>query len=888
MTVTIKTRPRAVVLGLMSTMPFGGVIWQTLHYLVGLERLGYEVYYVEAHARTPRHFIRHPGDDGASAAAAYIDKILGRFGLASRWTYQAADHDDACYGLSRARLQELYAQADIVINLHGGTVPRPEHVASERLVCVITDPVQLEMELRQGVAASVRFFRAHSSCFTFGENLGRPDCLVPHDPQFPMQATRQPVVLDFWSGGDDGGRDAFTTIANWFQPWRHVEFRGETYKWSKHLEFLKVIDLPSRTGQALELALSRCSDEHRRQLLERGWRLCDALEVSTDLDVYRRYIETSRAEFTVAKDQNIRLRSGWFSDRSATYLAAGRPVVTQDTAFGSVLPTGEGLFAFSTSEEAAAAIDTINRDYPRHARAAREIAREYFSHDVVLGSLLERVGLEHRPNRRKTSAHGGLTTMLVAHRFPPDATGGVERYTEQLAARLAQRGDTVHVLARSPGSGPLRREVERLDNGVIVHRLRGGEVRRGRFLADRHAFERLFREALGEADPDLVHFNHVIDLSPSLLMVAEDRGAAIVLTLHDYYFACPRIVLRTPQEGSCAGPQGGWECARTCFSADGPSHVQRWALRTMYFRRLLGLADRIVCPSPHAAEFFADFGADTERLEVVANGVWIDRTDANGDLMAGVSLKQRDGKALTLAFMGALLPHKGLKVLLRALEEARLDAVELVSFGPAGDRDYTREMYAIADRIAGLSFRVYGAYEPEDLPMLLEGVDCVVVPSQWPETFCLVAREALARGIPVVAAQAGALADDVIDGNNGFVFQPERIDQLAAILRRLDGEPGLLARLRSGARATPIFTMEDHVTTLRACYAAALRRAARAGRAPRQERDDLLALQHMLEGCGFAAEAPWGGDKADFPAPTMAPPKPAEASGHEHYRVEEA
>jgi glycosyltransferase involved in cell wall biosynthesis len=887
MSVQIKTRPRAVVLGLMSTMPFGGVIWQTLHYLVGLERLGYETYYVEAHERTPRHFIRHPGDDGATAAAAYIDKILGRFGFASRWAYQAGPDDDASYGLSRTRLRELYAQADFIVNLHGGTVPRPEHVAAERLVCVVTDPVQLEMELRQGVATSVRFFHAHSACFTFGENLGQPDCLVPCDPQFPMQPTRQPVVLDFWSGGDDGVRDTFTTIANWFQPWRHVEFGGETYRWSKHLEFLKVVDLPSRTRQPLELALSRCSDEHRRQLLDNGWRLRDALDVSTDPEVYRRYVTTSRAEFTVAKDQNIRLRSGWFSDRSATYLAAGRPVVTQDTAFGNVLPTGEGLFAFSTAEEAAAAIDAINRDYTRHARAAREIAREYFGHDVVLGSLLESIGLEHRQRRRKTSAYGGLTTMLVAHRYPPDATGGVERYTEQLAARLVRSGDAVHVLARSPGSGPLRREVERLDNGVIVHRVKGGKVRRRRFLSDRTAFERLFREAIGEADPDLIHFNHVLDLSPSFLMIAKDRGAAVVLTLHDYYFACPRIVLRTTQEESCGGPQGGRECARTCFSADEPLRPHRWALRAMYFRRLLDLADRIVCPSPNAAEFFASFGADVERLEVVANGIWIARADAQRDLAAGVFLKQRDRNRLALAFMGAVLPHKGLKVLLRALEEARLGAVDLVAFGPAGDRIYAREMYALACGIPGLNFRIYGAYEPEDLPLLLEDVDCVVVPSLWPETFCLVAREALARGVPVVAAQAGALADDVIDGNNGFVFQPERIDQLAAILRRLDGEPGLLARLRSGALATRISTMDDHVKTLRGSYGAALRRAARARRVPRQDRDDLLALQQMLESCGFAVEAVPRGSEADLPTATFAPPQPAETSGNEHDRAEE-
>ena len=113
-------------------------------------------------------------------------------------------------------------------------------------------------------------------------------------------------------------------------------------------------------------------------------------------DAYRSYLAGSRGEFTVAKDQNVRLRSGWFSDRSATYLAAGRPVVTQDTAFGNVLPAGEGLFAFSTVDEAAAAVERINADYSRHRRAAQSVARDYFSHEVVLGRLLQEVGLSRR------------------------------------------------------------------------------------------------------------------------------------------------------------------------------------------------------------------------------------------------------------------------------------------------------------------------------------------------------------------------------------------------------------------------------------------------------------------------------------------------------------
>jgi hypothetical protein len=182
-------------------------------------------------------------------------------------------------------------------------------------------------------------------------------------------------------------------LAGWQQTWRDVVLDGERYRWSKHFEFMKFLDLPSRTSQTLELALAGCNDTDRRVLEQHGWRIRDAAEVSDDVDTYRAYIAGSRAEFTVAKDQNVRLRSGWFSDRSATYLAAGRPVVTQDNGFGNILPTGRGLFGFSTMEEALAAVDAINSDYRQHSRAAGELARAYFDSDLVLTRLLKDCGV---------------------------------------------------------------------------------------------------------------------------------------------------------------------------------------------------------------------------------------------------------------------------------------------------------------------------------------------------------------------------------------------------------------------------------------------------------------------------------------------------------------
>ncbi|MGH7556630.1 MAG: glycosyltransferase family 2 protein [Gemmatimonadota bacterium] len=405
--------PRIVVLGMMSAMPYGGVVWQTLHYLVGLERLGFEAWYVEAHARTPCHFMVHVEDDGSRGAAGFVERILRPFGFGDRWAFHAVHSDERCYGMSESELHGLYDSAEAILNLHAGTWPRAEQERTGKLVAVFTDPVRLEIELHQGVEDAIRVCEAHPAIFSFGENYGRPDCLLPVSERFRIRPTRQPVVLDFWPVMPGSGRPDFSTIANWFQPWRQLHYRGETYHWSKHLEFLKFLDLPRRTEQPLELALSSCEEEHRKLLAENGWHVRDSLDFSADREAYREYITTSRAEFTVAKDQNVRLKSGWFSDRSATYLAAGRPVVTQDTGFGNILPTGKGLFSFMTMDEALSAIETINADYDRHRRAAREIAREYFAHDVVLGRLLDDLGIERPKGRAQRTRQVTLPRDLV-------------------------------------------------------------------------------------------------------------------------------------------------------------------------------------------------------------------------------------------------------------------------------------------------------------------------------------------------------------------------------------------------------------------------------------------------------------------------------------------
>lgn len=389
----VGRRKRIVVLGIVTRFPVAGVIWQTVHYLVGLERLGYDVYYVEAHALSPSMLLRSSEDEPSLRAAAFLDDLMRRFGLAERWAYHPVNDAGRCFGMSREALARLYDSAALILNLHGATPPLPEHSATGRLVYLETDPVFAQVELYHDSPETTALLGAHSAHLTYAENYGRPDCPLPVSDRFTFMPTRQPVVLDFWKGDTARSGDAFTTVGNWKQIGRRVRYRGETYHWSKHSEFLKVLDLPRRSAQTFELALSRIEDPDRELLERYGWRVRASLEFSMDPDAYRSYITTSRGEFTVAKDQNVRLRTGWFSDRSATYLAAGRPVITQDTGFGVTLPTGEGLFAFSTLAEIPAQVEAINADYGRHRQAAAAIAQEYFRHDVVLGRLLADVGL---------------------------------------------------------------------------------------------------------------------------------------------------------------------------------------------------------------------------------------------------------------------------------------------------------------------------------------------------------------------------------------------------------------------------------------------------------------------------------------------------------------
>ncbi len=382
---------RIVILGNIACEPYPGIVWQAMHYAVGLRRLGHDVYYFETSSSWPYDPNRNFRVNDSEYAVRYLAEVTDSFGFGDRWAYRRSYGDKSWFGLSRGPAEDLLAGSDVVLSITGSTRLAEEGLKVSRLVYVCTDPVVHEVLFANGDEDIRTLVQEHDDIVTFGENIGSSQCPLPPLPRLRAR-TRQPVLLDLWEAGPPS-KEEFTTVGNWRQEGRDSEFAGETYYWSKHREYLKFIDLPRRSEQPLELAMGmvQLCPKDRNLLEQNGWQLTDAHTLTHSS--YRDYVRSSRGEFTVAKDANVRLRTGWFSDRSACYLAAGRPVVTQDTGFGTVLPTGEGLFAFNTVDDILSAFDAVRSDYTRHSRAARDIAHEYFRAETVLQRLLKDLGL---------------------------------------------------------------------------------------------------------------------------------------------------------------------------------------------------------------------------------------------------------------------------------------------------------------------------------------------------------------------------------------------------------------------------------------------------------------------------------------------------------------
>jgi hypothetical protein len=382
---------RVVVLGLMGQYPMGGMAWQVLHHLIGLQRLGYDAYYVENTGAPPYSPRERSIVDSARENVRFLRDTFRRFDLADRWSYYDC-LSDSWAGLGKARAAELVEHADVLLNLCGATRPDPKHRRRGCLVYVETDPNLEQMKLAQGDPEARAFVEAHDVHFTYGWNIGDPACRIPTGG-VAWRKTHPPVLVDLWAAPTRRRGAPWRTIATYRNRGKDIVIDGETYYWSKHRSFDAVMDLPLRTRERLEVALATTEEGIPERFLAHGWRLEDPHAISRTATVYRRYIQGAKGEFSVEKEDNVRLRTGWFSDRTVCFLAAGRPCVIQDTGFDTRLPTGTGLLSWRTPDEALEALERVAKDYEHHARTASAIAREYFEASVLLRPILEAAGV---------------------------------------------------------------------------------------------------------------------------------------------------------------------------------------------------------------------------------------------------------------------------------------------------------------------------------------------------------------------------------------------------------------------------------------------------------------------------------------------------------------
>jgi hypothetical protein len=398
---TTDGRLRIVVGGFLGLLPAGGITWDYAQYPVGFAGLGHDVFYIEDTRLWPVYQRDNDGGFSCAANVAHLASVMKFFGLGNRWAYRD-EASGECFGLSEAAVQEVCSTADVFVNISCSTFVRDEYRAIPVRILIDSDPMFTQIQYATQAAftpgeSGIRGVVAdHTHHFTFGENVGAEDCRMPLCG-VQWHPTRQPICLEHWpvTPLPRTADAAFTTVMNWTAG-RPLTYQGEDWG-QKDLEFRRFMALPQQVPQIpLAVAVGQTGNTEgcfpRAEAERIGWRVLDPDICATDWIAYRHFIESSRGEFSVAKQTYVKGRTGWFSCRSACYLAAGRPVITQDTGWSDYLPSGMGLLAFEDPDGALDALDRVSVDPEAHGRAAREIAEECFDGRRVLGDLLQRVG----------------------------------------------------------------------------------------------------------------------------------------------------------------------------------------------------------------------------------------------------------------------------------------------------------------------------------------------------------------------------------------------------------------------------------------------------------------------------------------------------------------
>lgn len=384
---------RIICTGLLGQYAFGGVTWDYLQYVCGFRQLGCDVWYYEDTETWPYDPVKNETGSDCSSNVAYLKKVMEEFDLGDRWIYRNAP-DGTYHGAitDEVAVERLMANSDLLVNVSGACWLRPVTMKVKKKAFLDGDPMFTQVGIVQGKSEFVERIKAHDFHFSFGENIGQPDCKVP-PAGIHWRPHRQPIVLDFWPFATEPPEDMFTTVMNWAS-YKPIEFAGEQYD-QKGVEFMKFVDLPQHTNQRLVVAMGQGIGSKRPTdlLRKKGWEIIEPADHLPDHRNYRDFLRRSKAEWSIAKNAYVKSWSGWFSCRSACYLALGRPVVVQDTGWTKFYPHEEGLLAFRSMEEAIRGLDAINADYDRHRRAARAIAEKYFDARKSLTDLMIQVGL---------------------------------------------------------------------------------------------------------------------------------------------------------------------------------------------------------------------------------------------------------------------------------------------------------------------------------------------------------------------------------------------------------------------------------------------------------------------------------------------------------------
>ena len=385
---------RIIVTGLIGQYAFGGVTWDYIQYALGFRALGHDVWYLEDTGTWAYDPLKMEPSADCSHNTSYLGRVMEKFGMGDRWIYRNGA-DETYHGVTNpAEAEKIIASADVLANVSGACWLRPETAAIPLKLFLDGDPMFTQIGLANDPDSEyAKRVASHERHFSFGLNIGQKDCEVP-TAGLHWRPTVQPIALDYWNPASPAptmphiADGAWTTVMNWAS-YAPKDFQGKKYG-QKDIEFERFLDLPQISDEKFVLAMGQgVGNKRPTEMLEsKGWNIIEPDTYLPDYTTYHEFLSRSKGEWSIAKNGYVTSRSGWFSCRSACYLAAGKPVVVQDTGWSDHLPSGDGAIAFSTPEEAAKALDLINKNYNHHSAAARAYAETHFDAARVCEDLI--------------------------------------------------------------------------------------------------------------------------------------------------------------------------------------------------------------------------------------------------------------------------------------------------------------------------------------------------------------------------------------------------------------------------------------------------------------------------------------------------------------------